>query len=192
MPANSQPSREDILYAFAVEPNPDRDTLEQYLRDYPQYAAELIDLSYELSREVCEDEMPLSDEDLALIDSAWQRHADTVSGETLAPLSALSATEQRELAQRLDVPRQVITAFRERRVELASVPPSFLERLATAMNSPVELLRNALTLPHNLGLARSYKADGRPETQASVTFEQLLIEADVPLEKRALLLTDES
>jgi hypothetical protein len=192
MPADSQPSCEDILYAFAVEPNPDRDTLEQYLRDYPQYATELIDLLYELSREVCEDETPLSDEDLALIDSAWQRHADTVSTETLDPLSALSATKQRELAQHLDVPRQVITAFREHRVEPTSVPLPFLKRLAAALNSTVEILMSALGLPPEGDLARSYKADGRPEAHAQVNFEQILIEANVSPDKRALLMKGES
>lgn len=63
MPVDPQPSREDVLYTFAVESNSGRD-LKQYLRDYPQYAAKLIDLSHELSHDVCEDEMPLSDKDL--------------------------------------------------------------------------------------------------------------------------------
>ena len=50
----SAPSREDVLDAFAVEPNHERNTLERYLRDYPQYAAELVDLSRELSRVIFE------------------------------------------------------------------------------------------------------------------------------------------
>ena len=48
MPADSRPSREDVLYAFAVEPTSGRETLERYLRDYPEYTTELIDLSYDL------------------------------------------------------------------------------------------------------------------------------------------------
>lgn len=155
-PAGPQPSREDVLYAFAVESDPGRDTLERYLRDYPQYADELIDLSYELSREVGEDETPLSNEDLALIDQSWQRHTDTAPKAVLDPLSTLSVAEQRDLAQQLDLPRQVITAFREHRVDLDSVPLPFLERLATAMNSTTETLRNALALPYNSGLARRF------------------------------------
>lgn len=188
IPTDPQPSREEVLYAFAVEPNSGRNTLEQYLRDYPQYANELIDLSYELSREVCEDETPLSDEDLAMIDKLWLRHIEATPSETMDPLASLSITEQRDLAKRLDVPRQVITAFRERRVEFASVPTPFLERFASAINSTVELLRNAFALPPDLDLTRSYKADGRPEAQTPVTFEQILIDADVPPDKRALLM----
>lgn len=190
--ADSQPSREDVLYAFAVEPNPGREILEQYLRDYPEYSIELIDLSYELSREVCEDEAPLSADDHALIDRAWQQHVQAAPREAIDPFATLSVAELRELAQRLDVPRQVITAFREHRVEVASVPSPFLERLAAALSSTVEILRNALVLPSEPGLMRSYKASARPEAQTSVTFEQLLIEADVPPAKRALLLADKS
>ena len=192
MPTDPKRSREDVLYAFAVESNPGRNILEQYLQDYPEYAIELIDLSYELSREVCEDEAPLSADDHALIESAWQRHVEAAPREAVDPFATLSVVELRELAQRLDVPRQVITAFRERRVEPASVPSPFLKQLAAALNSTVEILRNALVLPPEPGLIRSYKAGARPKAQASVTFEQLLIEADVPLDKRVLLMADES
>ncbi|XGV94669.1 MAG: hypothetical protein ACAF41_18215 [Leptolyngbya sp. BL-A-14] len=190
--ADSQPSREEVLYAFAMEPTSGRDILEQYLRDFPEYAAELIDLSYELACEARQNEMPLSDEDQALIDKAWQRHVEAAPTETIDPFVALTTIEQRNLAQRLDVPRQVITAFRERRVELTSVPSLFLERLAAAMNSTVEILKTALALPPEPGLIRSYKADSKPKAATSVTFEQLLIEANVSSAKRALLMTDES
>jgi hypothetical protein len=64
---------EDILYGFAVEPTHDRQTLEKYLRDHPILAADLIDLSYELSREMLEDEAPLSGEDLALVERGLER-----------------------------------------------------------------------------------------------------------------------
>jgi hypothetical protein len=74
---NPQALREDVLYAFAVEPIQGRDTLQRYLRDYPQYAAELVDLSYELSREVRENEGPLSDEDAVLIEKSWQTFSDS-------------------------------------------------------------------------------------------------------------------
>jgi hypothetical protein len=191
MPDNSQPSREEVLYAFAVGANSGRD-LEQYLRNYPQYAAELIDLSHELSRDVCEDEMPLSDKDLALIDKAWLQHVAAVPKEIVDPFATLSVAEQRELAQQLDVPRQVIMAFREHRVEPTSVPTSFLERLAAALNSTVEILKNTFALPPEPDLARSYKADGRPNTHVQVGFEQILIEADVPSDKRAILMANEN
>lgn len=108
------------------------------------------------------------------------------------PLANLSVAEQRELAQCLDIPRQVIMAFREHRVEPTSVPAPFLERLAAALNSTAEKLQSTFALSPEPDLARSYKADGRPSAHTQVNFEQILIEANVPPDKRALLMTAEN
>ncbi|WP_404790616.1 hypothetical protein [Altericista sp. CCNU0014] len=72
------------------------------------------------------------------------------------------------------------------------MPTPFLERLASALNSTVESLKDALALPPTPKLAQSYKADDRPEVREPVTFEQILIEADVPPDPRALLMTTEN
>lgn len=189
--AASKPSREDVLDAFAVESNAGRDTLERYLRKYPEYAAELVDLSLELSRVLVEDQEPLSAQDQALIKMAWLRHMEAAPKAIADPLAALSAAEFREAARSLGVPRQVVTAFRERRVIVASVPRRFLARFAATVNSTVALLTNALALQPTPALARSYKSNAKPEANAPVTFEQLLIDAGVPAEKRAQIMADD-
>jgi hypothetical protein len=71
MKTNSQPCQDDVLYNFAMESEPN---LKQWLLDFPQYAAELIDLFHELSRNECEDQTPLSDRNHELINRAWKRH----------------------------------------------------------------------------------------------------------------------
>jgi hypothetical protein len=72
-------SEEDILYSFAVEDIHGKETLEQYLRDYPRLAAELIDLSYELSREDFGHECELSLEDKALIEQSLTKFHEHLS-----------------------------------------------------------------------------------------------------------------
>lgn len=190
-PAPSKPSREDVLDAFAVESDTGRDTLERYLRAYPEYASELVDLSRELSRVLVEDEEPLSAEDQSLIRMAWQRHMEAAPKVISDPLAALSASELREVARSLDVPRQVVTAFRERRVIVASVPRQFLARFAATVNSTVDLFTSALALQPRPSPARSYKSNAKPGGDAPATFEQLLIDAGVPDEKRAQLMADD-
>lgn len=190
-PTTPQPSRDDVLDAFAVEQDIGRETLERYLRDYPQYAAELVDLSRELSRVIVEDDEPLSAEDLALVDAAWRRHLEAAPMPIVDPIATLSVAESRTIARDLGVPRQIITAFRERKVIVASVPRRFLAHLASAVNSTVEAIESALAFPPLQSPARSYKADERPRTETPVTFEQLLIDAGVPEEKRALLMADD-
>lgn len=188
-PAGARPSRKSVLDAFAVESEPGRSTLERYLRLYPEYAGELIDLSRELSRESCEDAAPLSAADQALIDAAWSQHAKAVPAATSDPFAALTVDDWRTVAQVLDVPRQVMTALRERRVSLVSIPRRFLAMLAEAMRSSVAQLESSWE-PAPLLVARSYKADNKPAAGEQVTFEQVLIDAGVPAEKRARLLAE--
>jgi hypothetical protein len=64
--------------------------------------------------------------------------------------------------------------------------------LAAALNSTVEILKNTFALPPEPDLAHSYKADGRPNAHAQVGFEQILVEADVPSDKRAILMANEN
>jgi len=188
-PAGERPSRESVLDAFAVESDPSRSTLERYLGLYPEYAGELIDLSRELSREVCGDTAPLSDADQALIEAAWLQHAKAVPGATADPFAALTVDDWRTVAQRLDVPRQVVTALRERRISLVSIPRRVLVMLAEAMRSSVAQLESSWGSAQLAG-ARSYMADDKPTAGEQVTFEQVLIDAGVPADKRARLLAE--
>lgn len=184
-----KPSCEDVLNAFAVEPKQDRQTLERYLKDYPQYATELADLSRELSRVVTDDTKPFSAKDKALIDAAWEKHVAAAPPAVPDLFAALSVEKLREIARFLDVPRQVVAAFRERKVIVESVPRPFLTRFAASMNTSVELLAAALSQPQTPRFAASYKADTKPEATAPVSFERILIDAGVPEDKRAKLMT---
>lgn len=187
----SQPSREDVLDAFSVEPHPDHETLERYLCAYPKYAAELVDLSREMSRDLVQNESPLSTKDKATIVAAWCRHAGLESNSMVDPFAMLSVADLRELARRLDVPRQVVAAFRECRVILATVPRGFLALLADSVNSSIDKLEDYLSNPQQIpARAQSYKSDLKPVVGEPVSFEKLLIDAGVPEMKRAELMTD--
>jgi hypothetical protein len=189
-PAAERPSREAVLDAFAVEHEPRSVTLERYLRLYPEYAGELVDLSRELNRQNADDAAPLSTADQALLDAAWSQHAAARPVAAVAdPFSALTVDDWRGVAQRLDVPRQVVTALRERRVSIVSIPRRILTLVAEAARSSVAQLE-ASWGPAPLAVARAYKADGKPSVGEQVSFEQVLIEAGVTPEKRARLLAD--
>ncbi len=189
---NTKPTLEEVLDAYAVEATHDRATLESYLRDFPQFAEELVDLSREVSRVGEYDESPLSATEEALIEKAWQNHARPVarSAGKDDPLANLSVPQLREVAHQLGVPRQVITAFRERRVKLESVPKSFLAAFARALGCTVDLLSSVVSAPSGPGLSRSYKADIKPNAGEAISFEKLLIDAGVSEAKRTELLAE--
>lgn len=184
------PSREDVLGAFAVEADHGRTTLERYLREYPQYADDLIDLSHELAQHVDVSTAPLGADDQALIASAWEQHVASGQSPLVDPMARLTVPELRSIAQQLGVPRQILAAFREHRVIIASVPRAFLARLASLLGTPLEEFQNMLARAPTLALARSYKADQKPKAEPPVSFEQLLTDACVPPDQRAALLSE--
>jgi len=188
---NPQPNKfslEDVLNAYAVEPDHGPETLERYIQDYPDYATDLRDLSQELLQPIVEMTGPLPPEDRALIDSAWKRHLAAAPAVCVDPFAELTVSALREIANMLGVGRSILMAFRDRKVIFASVPQPFLAQLASAVNTPVDALAKFLQLPPVQQPAFSHKADEKPKETAPVTFEQLLIQAGVPEDKRAQLL----
>ena len=188
--APGEPSRQDVLDAFAVEPDPGQATLERYLRAYPQFATELLDLSRILSLKFWDEETAISPEDQAKVDAAWLRHAAAGPAAVTDPFSSLSVQELRGIANRLGIPRQVLTAFRNRRVIMSTVPRRFLARLADPVNTSVEQLVRSLSLPTAPEPAHSFRSDQKPVPSEAVSFEQVLIDAGVPAQERAQLMSE--
>ena len=75
-------------------------------------------------------------------------------------------------------------------MKVESIPGRFLSQLAAAMKVTVEEIKTALTIPLSVDYARCNKSDEKPTAPTSVTFEQLLIEAETPAEKRAELMAE--
>ncbi|MDB5575341.1 MAG: uncharacterized protein JWR80_517 [Bradyrhizobium sp.] len=190
--SRSDLQRDDVLDAFGMEASHGRDTLDRYLREFPQYAGELIDLSREMMRRVVPDAAPLSAAEQSRVDTAWSRHVAAQPHAATDPFAALSLAQSRGVATSLDVPRQVITAFRERKVLLDSVPRLFLRRFAEAAKVPFAAFAAGLSAPPTMEPARSFKASAKPGTVGQVTFERILIDAGVPEARRAELLADEA
>lgn len=184
-------SLDQVLELFAMEPHADGKVLQRYLREYPEYTLQLVDLSQEIYRFCTQDETPLSVEDRIYIDSAWSRIQSAPSKVVTDPLANLSVPKLREIAEVLDVPRQVIMAFRERTVIVTSIPTRFLTRLADLVDSNFNILRDNLALSPQ-SLSRSYKADGKPAEAVQVTFEQLLRDAGLSDEQIERLLMDDA
>jgi len=191
MTSTQHPTLEEVLSAFAVEDSSNTNALLQYLKDYPEYAEDLIDLSREIHKAVLDDDAELSTDDRARIEAAWQRYVKGTHKTIVDPLAALSVSDIREIATILGVKRQVLAAFREHRVFIDSVPKRFLSRLAAAAKTNLDDLRNALAVALPLRQARSYKADSRPEDQGAVKFERLLVDAGYSDKERAVLMSED-
>lgn len=191
MPTNISPQLQDVLEAFSVEPQVDRETLERYLQKYPQYAEYLVDLSFELTKTVVEDNEPLSAQDEEDIEKAWQRHRQRIEARVIDPFVNRTTDDLRQISVSLGVPRSVVSAFRKRKVIVDSVPKAFLKRFASEVNLTMDSLVAFLRHVSTPVTVQRYKSDVKPQEQEQVTFEDLLIQAAVSTEKREKLLSEQ-
>ncbi|HEF5152607.1 hypothetical protein UA18_01838 [Burkholderia multivorans] len=171
-------TRDDVLYAFAVEDAGNNDTLMRYLAMYPQYAHDLVDLSRELARPVSHES--LSAADAQRVDAAVARFRAGAGHRVPASFAAQAFNVA---AERLQLPRLVLVSFRERRVDLASVPARFLERLAGALESTLDQLRTFLSQPPMVSAARQSKSRIKPVAATKVSFEKVLRDAGVEADR---------
>lgn len=192
---DSDIQREDILLAFSVEPTHDKATIERYLRLYPQYAEDFIDLLGELRSP------PMLRNDVVEDESAVQRAWNALTAAPLPnhdaasianPFASFAGPTFVALAEGLRIRRSILIALRDRLVNASSIPAPFLNRLARATQFPAEKLRGYLDLPAVVPASASYKANEKPVAPAKIDFEKLLDDSNISAdEKRDILSSTE-
>jgi hypothetical protein len=192
---SSPMDKEAILYAFAIEPQQDRATLERYLRQYPELSADLIDLSSELRLGDAVDMTTASTASRRDWKAAWQRFQackpEQESGcDVVNPFSLFRGTAFVKLAETLNVPRSFLTAFRDGLVVASSIPDQFARRFADATSVTFESAREFFARPQTALLVREFKSEDKPSHQGQKTFEELVHSSDLTEEQRQLLLKD--
>jgi hypothetical protein len=189
---NTATNLDGVLDRFMLEDEQGSTTLERYVREYPQFASELIDLSRMAATDEDISDAPLTGAAQSRIDAAWISYsaalAQTPSDD---PFRALTGERGKSLAKALDVPRQVVTCIREHRVLAATVPTPVLRVLAEELDLPLPHVIAAMAGTVQPSLRRQFKADGEPGGVVQMNFEQVLIEAGVSEENRARLLAED-
>jgi hypothetical protein len=187
-------SLDGVLEQFMMEDAQDAAALERYVRDYPQFALQLIDLSRLIATaDAEENDQPLSPTDLSRIDAAWITHkaAAPAPSRDDDPFATLTGAKAKAVADRFGVPRQVIVCFREHRVDPSTVPTPIARGFAEEAGVPLAHVIAAMQRPVIMATGRNYKADGQPGAEGKISFEQILIDAGVPDADRARLLADD-
>jgi hypothetical protein len=185
---------EDVLLAFAVEPQHDRATLERYLRSHPHLADDLIDLSLDMRlwRASGGASTPVDD---AWVEESWAAFQATMPAKADAavanPFATASTEELVAVRRKLGVPSGVIQGFSTRLVDIATVPAWIVDAIAQGVRTGVGDLRAFMAGQTRLATGLSYKSDEAPAAAAAkITFEELLIQCRVPDNKRRELLED--
>ncbi len=186
MPDERKDTAEEILSAFAVEPAHDKATLDLYLKQYPELATELIDLSLEMEMADPTGE-DVFDTDSPIVNAAWA--AFITGAATDAPVTAASFT--REVANSIDIKLSALMGLRDRKVEIQSLPVAFSARLSRALATSVERLMDYLAGPQAMPVGASFKSDAKPEQKSKISIEQLLAECGHTPEQIANILRED-
>jgi hypothetical protein len=189
---NAANDLDDVLDRFMLEHDQGSMTLERYVRDYPQFASQLIDLSRMAATDEEISDAPLTGAAQSRIDAAWIAYSAALAQTPSAdPFQALMGDRGKSLATALGVPRQVVTCFREHRILATTVPRPVLRVLAEEFDIPLPHVIAAMAGTVQASLGRRFKADGEPGFVEQKSFEQVLVEAGVSDGDRARLMTDD-
>ena len=165
MPADTD--MENILSDFAMEPVLTPDVLRDYIQRYPDLALELTDLFHDFTmvdlKGLVESILPETDFESEQL------------GEGVAAVhAALSGSGLRDLARRLELPRDFVAGFRDARVRLGSVPASVLFNLARAIDVKTQHFIAHLQRQHGTPSAVAFKADIKPQGQSVMEYDEFI------------------
>lgn len=183
---NTPQPEDDVLYEFAMEPKHDRETLDRYLRRYPQRALELIDLSLELllPDTPAPREAPVDRN----AESAWSKLKSARAAKAAFPASdpfrAFQGAAFGQLAKSLRLPKSILMALRDRLIVAGSIPSKLVGKLAELCRSSPRDLQAYFLLPPTAHPALEFKSDVPPAAQGQVTFRVLVLDSELSPEQR--------
>ncbi len=178
----------DVLRAFAMDFEPGAGVLQRYLAQYPEYSVLLIDLSIELTREF-DDGAPPSAVELGFAAAGMVRLRENTT--TLQSLQAAPAKVFTNAIKVLSLPLQVGLAFRERRIDVTTLPQRVVAKMAEELQASTATLLSYLSLPPEAPLARARKSTVKPTDPEKVSFKRVLQDAGVDEQSISNLLREE-
>ncbi|MBU1386039.1 MAG: hypothetical protein KJ916_14475 [Alphaproteobacteria bacterium] len=181
---------DDVLEAFALEPRQGDDVLMEYVRRYPEHASEIVEYARQLALAEEADAEDVEADD-AWLEESWQRFVSAANAESSVtdPFEALTPTRWAEVRRATGLPSSVATAFRDRAVDMTTVPDWVVDRFASLLNVANDNFRAFQDQPRRLAGGLQYRADTTPTISLEkVSFEALLEQALLSPEERARLM----
>jgi hypothetical protein len=184
--------RSQVLDLFAAAYRESTAALAEFLVKYPDHADALVDYAHQLNlQRECAGERSITPEDELWIEAQVSRISAARSAIT-DPFAAWQPSQYVEARKVLGVPSAVLIAFRDRLVNVASVPLPFLQHLAELLKVGMADLVVFLEGSPRLAANTSYKADAAPGAPPEkVNFESILAQAGVPADRVSALLEED-
>lgn len=169
--------QEAVLLAFSVEPTHGRETLERYLKEYPEHASALVDCSIELMMDT-EGGARYAAASEGAVDKAWLRFQAAVAEPADVPLvnpfSKLNPSAFKSIAKKLDVSNLFLIRLRDRAVSVASIPAQFVQGLAAELGATADAVTAYLRSPPAMVSGHSFRSNVKPEVADQITFLQAI------------------
>jgi len=181
---------ESVLMAFSMELSHGRETLERYIREYPQHAAALIDCSIDLLNEPSADDVPATEVPDSAVDKAWQRFVQAVQqpdAEVVNPFAKLNTSSFKSLARSMDVSNLFLMRVRDRAIHAATIPPRFVEKLAAELGATVHAVGAYLQGLPGMVSGQAFRSSVKPSVGEQITFDQAVATSQLTPEQQATL-----
>lgn len=181
---------ESVLMAFSMEASHGRETLERYIREYPQHATALIDCSIDLLHEPPAADVSVTDVPDSAVDKAWQRFELAVKQpgvEVANPFAKLNTSNFKSLARSLDVSNLFLMRVRDRAIHAATIPARFIERLASELGATVQAVNAYLQGPPGMVSGQAFRSSVKPSVGEQITFDQAVATSQLTPEQQAIL-----
>ncbi len=181
-----------VLDLFATAYRESTAALAEFLVKYPELADALVEYAHQLNlQRECAGERSITPEDELWIEAQVSRISAARSAIS-DPFAAWQPSQYVEARKVLGVPAAVLIAFRDRLVNVASVPLPFLKHLAELLKVGMADLVIFLEGSPRLAANTSYKANAAPGAPAEkADFESILAQAGVPADKVSALLEED-
>lgn len=181
---------ESVLMAFSMEPRHGRETLERYIREYPQHATALIDCSIDLLHEPPADDAPATVVSDSAVDKAWQRFERAVQqpdAEVANPFAKLNTSSFKSLARSLDVSNLFLMRVRDRAISATTIPARFVEKLASELGATAQAVGAYLQGPPGMVSGHAFRSSMKPSVGEQITFDQAVATSQLTPEQQATL-----
>jgi hypothetical protein len=181
---------ESVLLAFSMEPSHGRETLERYIREYPQHATALIDCSIDLRPELPAEDVPATMVPDSAVDKAWQRFEQAVqqpAAEVANPFAKLNTSGFKALARSLDVSNLFLMRVRDRAINAATIPARFVEKLASELGATAQAVGAYLQGPPGMVSGHAFRSSVKPSVGEQITFDVAVTTSQLTPEQQATL-----
>jgi hypothetical protein len=196
-----------VLYELALaKPAPDAALVDEFVRDYPEYAAELTEYAIELALDAIAVQSEPVDLPVATTTPSVSRamsrfhtrlHAvrkatdAEAAADALAvenPFATLNRSAMRALAQRLHANTVFVMKLRDRLIAGDTMTESFLRRIADELGMLREHIVAHFAAPASIQGSAHFKADTKPAAGEKQTFEEAVRSCGLTPEQQHFLL----